>query len=1228
MSNKTIQTLAAITDDGQFERLATAILRESDSSYRSLIHPGVNSAGKTVKSPLDGICFVRGANPPHMIAVHHTTTKPDDLEKKWLHDPSKVKPRKGSIPTAPAGDVLKTAEIATDERKRTPDLLATLILTTNEEPSEALVRTVEAEGRSRGLVIDIWSRSRLAHFLDNYAVGQWLRHSFLGIEQELLSAELLYELSKKSLAEHSLPDNPDTWISRNQDIMLAACQNQSMTFIVANSGMGKSVACYRRLKEHIASGGFGLVLSHEAVSTSITLERAIIATLQQLHPSLTTIGISISSLCSLEKPLLVVVEDISRSGQVDLVLEKLVKWFYTPKEKDNDVSSFLRLLCPLWPESLASVGKQTINRIDPFIVTIGGFCGNEGRDAVLARAQIHGLALSPLKAEEVSQALGDDPLLIALHDLKSDPDSQHVIGQFIETSFSRVALQSKENPTADFRQAMRSLVGEMLARRQMELYWLDISNWLALKGEPLRLISRLAHDGELIRFTGTSDKQRLAFRHDRVCQWLLADAAAEMARQDILEDNIVADPFFAEIMGDVLVNGQPSSDFTLRVAKLNPLALFCAIRLYGHAEVAPHTAILQGVTAWLDNPISHNESNRHLNWEALKILSETDYIGIPQLVEKFKTRDLNGMLAKLRNGDLSGGIELCIHMEPGIGAPWRDKQIEHAKLLYGSSLTNALDSILRNTDLSDLTRIGALRLAGHIAAPTLAEAIEVCWNSDDKRNDHLDDYLWAFAECCEEKDAAHFLRPVCDAWAALPDQVDEDNGPSAKDDLAAHELKWAFQKWPPNAAIEYFIQRAAQDDLRWQITYMLHGMDHPKAVLFVVQEIANTQQRLEGTNSFSSFAMSAKDDWRRMAEDNGRPMSKSTRELLLGLWQDENNDKHLRKQAFSFWTTTHEVHDIAVLRSAKHCEILGDSILRERLVRGDKEAIPSMIRKLTETNNSSYWWYSGRHVWSDELTAVLDECLAMIKQRPDRAWGKSFDLDHIAAEMIMRLPEIEAERLLLKHWDYLQVSPYFFQAALYVSTPQLLSAVQNTVANCPEPAKLFVHLTMHFGVIVKGHPGVTRDSQILALAPYLHFLSSSDILILWDVCNKNGWFKIRRELLDARLDDSHQRFKWQAEIADTQFDKLITDNRLHWIDHWIDDFIKTGVLWEEILAPMADWMNRRNTVEAFKIVTAAIQHRGTRKDLNVFKGYENTDDLEIRALINDTKFAVQRRSMS
>src|SRR5258708_1681172 len=182
--------LSEMTDEAAFERLAMAILRQARPEYAALLHPGINSASKTVKGPVDGIGFVPGAKPPHMVAAHHTTCKRDDLRKKWLRDPAIVASRKRHRPTMPAGDLIKTAKIVADEKQRNPSLRATLVLTTNQEPPEDLVRETHSAGEAFGLEIDIWSVSRLADFLDS-PPGQWLRCEFLGIEQELLSQKLL-----------------------------------------------------------------------------------------------------------------------------------------------------------------------------------------------------------------------------------------------------------------------------------------------------------------------------------------------------------------------------------------------------------------------------------------------------------------------------------------------------------------------------------------------------------------------------------------------------------------------------------------------------------------------------------------------------------------------------------------------------------------------------------------------------------------------------------------------------------------------------------------------------------------------------------------------------------------------------------------------------------------------------------------------------------------------------
>ncbi len=348
--------------------------------------------------------------------------------------------------------------------------------------------------------------------------------------------------------------------------------------------------------------------------------------------------------------------------------------------------------------------------------------------------------------------------------------------------------------------------------------------------------------------------------------------------------------------------------------------------------------------------------------------------------------------------------------------------------------------------------------------------------------------------------------------------------------------------------------------------------------------------------------------------------------MLLEIWRDEANDTYPRMIAFSFWAATQDADNIKVLRAARPSDGLADEILGQRLTLGDQQAVSAMIEKLT-ADDRGFWWQYGRHLWSPELTEALDAYLERRGSRSERTWDRPFGSDWITSEMIMRLTVDEAEGLLLKHWDHLRFSPNFVQTALYISTPQTLKAVQTTINESPEPNKLMEHLSLHFGIRTKGRPGITRENQVLALAPYLHLLSSMDLGELCEACNDHGWFTIRRKLLDDRLQPPFLRFRWDRDQAVSEFDKMVAEKRLVWIDYWVDDRLKTGVSWTEILTTMTTWLHERRSLEALQVVATAVKHRGTREDLDALSIYEGMPEIAARQLITDTQFAVRRRSI-
>ena len=1231
----TIRKLSEMTDEASFERLATAILRDARLEYASLLHPGVNTEDKTVKSPVDGIGFVSGAKPSHMIAAHHTTCTRDGLRKKWLHNPASVTPRKSGRPTMPAGDLIKTAEIVDAERIRDATLRATLILTTNQEPPDDLVRDTQAEGKTRGIDIDIWSVSRLAHELDNTPSGQWLRYQYLGIEQERLSQELLAKLSRDSLDIHRPDDDPNAWVSTSLDRDIAeAVQEQDALFIIAESGLGKSVACYKRLEQHVVGGGFGLTLPHQVVNAALTIEQAAEAALLQLHPKLVAgAGLDALSFCSADHPLLMVVEDINRSGQGPFLAEKLVKWSSVGKASGSSDNASgrrpdrgrWRLLCPIWPEIVASLSDTTQKQIQSLAVVGAALTMQEGREAVQRRARLKGLLLSDLDADGVSEALGHDPLLIALHEPGDEPQPERVIEQFIDASAERLANKRGECTASDYRAALRSMAGAMLSHRELAPSWPALLGWVAGSSDTSAMLRHLVHHGEIIRPSGPATKENIAFRHDRVRDALFSEAIASMIRSGTLSDDLRGEPYFAEGIGAALLYDEIPLAVVDLVLAANPLALFHALRLFREPSTAIHHAVLSAIEIWLADAKTHAPQNSHLRREALAALSRTESSRVIGLVRKFKDTIWTAWQALFINGDIAGGLQLCLEVEPGVGAIWRDRQIEHAKIRFGSKLKTSISQLLRKPDLDSSARVGALRLAGYLADPQLAESIETSWNLDVQKDNHLKDYLWAAAQCCGN-DPDRFLGPVCESWAALPSDRN-DNMPSPRDDLAAHEVRWAFHKNIPVSAIDYFIRRAKGDDLRWQITYMLHGLDHPFAVEFVIRELAETDRQLEGTKKFSPFSVSATDDWRRRQEDQGRPMSRESRDRLLSLWQNQQNDKYIRKQAFRFWATSETDEDLNILRSVDSSGPLAESALWERLKRSDHTAVPGLLLKLKgETNKRSYWWQYARAIWCGELRDALEEELSARRASASRAWGTTSDTDHQISQLIMALPSSQAEALLLEHCDHLQFSDGFLQAALYVATPSLLGHVEQAMKSCPNPRAMFKHIHFHYGIRTQGRAGVTDRRQFEGLGPYLDYMEDSTIYTFWEQCNEHGWLDLRRKFFDHRLSNKYGRAYVGENQIISSLERLVLDKQVHWIDYWIEDYLKSGISPAEVITIIGKWLATQKTFAALQLAAFAILHVGRREDLQLLTlSIDPKDAADV--LRTDTAFGVKRRSL-
>ena len=1211
----TSRALESMTDSGLFERLATAVLRSYNPLYERLVHTGVNASGRTITSPLDGICFEPGADPPHMVATHHTTIALNDLDAKWLST---------SIP----GDVAKTADFAREQRKEQPQLRATLVLTTNNEPNADLVARVYASAAANCLELDLWTRSRLAHFLDNKPDGQWLRREFLGLEQELLSSELLHELSRTSLRINSPPSEPRTWIPRSLDTDLTDRQHRDVTFVVSASGTGKSIACYRRLSAHVRAGGFGLVLNSEVILQAATLEVAIRATIENLHPNLVRMSDTPLSFCSPDRRLLLVVDDGHRLTRDPSLVEKVARW----SSVWNDVEGSARppiwqLLFPIWPEVLASLRDEVRQKLAPMTLITRGFSAIEGRQAVFARARVEKLTLSKSDAQAISAGLGQDPLLIALHDLTRSPDPSITITSFVDNALGRVSAARRDLPAFEYREALLALASAMLTTGNLQPTWRAVKSWSSIRTETLRLIGTLLDDGVLMTLTGAPKVQQIVFRHDRVRDWLLTYAMEDLLSRDSLDASISHDPYYADIVGSVLVRMPLNRTLVARVAVYNPLALFRALQLLGSRFTQRRASIRHAIDRWVAGSDGRDRSRYHVRQAALRILSETDAADVSEIVSKFPENGTFAQLARLRNGDSTAGIELCCRLHPGTIAPWRDSIIDHAKVYHESALVTGLVDALMDRHMNRIARIGALRLAGHLGSLDLCEAINTSWEFDQERVAQIGDYLWAFSRCCES-DPEGYLGPVCDAWATLPERPTSEGETDARSAVSEHHLKWAFGRYPPRNALDCLIRRGATNDLRWPITLLLREVDDPRAIVFIVHELASTSRYFHDAGLSPPPVNHVRDHWRRLQEDGGRGMSIESRQRLLDLWQCRTNDRHVRRQAFGLWEATRLPDDIAVLRDFPPEEELADSVLHARISRQDSSAVNGVLER-QDADNHGRWLWSARHLWSPEMTDALDALLSRRAVSSVRRWGASIEADRNSCDLLIRLPEAQAERLMTKHWEHLRYAPRFVQAALYVSTPFLLKEVQRAVVECSieSEVNLLEGLGITWGLGFHDHPGLVRKEQLIALKPYYERLPGMDIASLWHACNDRGWYDLRRDLVDMHLQPPYPIGKWDSAKAMSRLDKMIDDRSFLFLDSWLRDLLRSGVLWSDVLESLIGWLECKGSLRALELVAAAVRTFGLRSDLAAIESFKCMAPPRSGEIIEDTEFAVQRRSI-
>jgi hypothetical protein len=1206
-------SLESISDDGVFESLATAVLRRTRQDCASVIHTGVNADGKPVPSPVDGIAIVPGSSPRRFIMLQHTTIARPKLGEKWLGE---------------AGDIAKAIVSISRERERTPHARLTLILTTNRVPSPSLILDVSEKTLAADIEVDIWDQSRLADFLDHDPDGQWLRKTYLGIDQQRLSAELLADLSTRSLQSlrATVLDDPAAWVDRtlDGDLMARVRRNETITFLVMPSGTGKTTAVAQLLWRWIESGHFGFWVPPQAIENAMTLDQAIDSVLRSYEPTLESNSAAVARTVDAgDGPLLLIVDDVNRSPRPTALVERLATWTVPRRESgDSDTASERRVhvVCPVWPQTVEQISESARRFVMAHSILDGVFAPAEAIAAVRRRAAIGGKDLSEVKAKEVSGLLGNDPLLIALApEVQAGRSPHRIISSFIADQVKACAsLLSGSFIAADYDRALGALAREMLARRDLTPRWDDVTAWFADDSVTLGSLRNLFRQRTLCHIEGSIPHECAIFRHDRVRNVILGSELNRRMATDDLSEDVLSDPYYAEALGLAIVLEVVPWCWIDRLASRNPLALVHALRTFQQPSTDFERKIVSTITSWLDAHVA-DRATQHLRWAIQATLANVDAPVVLEICKHFAESSHMLAQARFRNGDIRSGATFCYNFEPHLNASFRDELIRHTQAAFGSKLVEDLRGLLLNPQLPPKLRMGALYLAGFLADASLINSIAACWNNFGRTPEFLPAFVWAGCQCAREL-SAPLLDPIFDYWGSLPDCDDNDRTKPHRF-MVVDEMGAAFHRSPPTA-LAYLIAQAERPELRSPISLLLDYMDHPKAVEFIARERARVARESEGTDLLypwlSDSGMRAK-----------HPLGNESRELLRTLWENEFADRHLRERAFEIWALNATRDDTSRAQSIDAESVLFDRALRLRIKLRDPSAVPAFREKIQTARHRSYWWQFARDFWCGQLTEQLDEELGQRGRECSPCWDEPhYETDWIVAELMAGLDPATAERLLVKHWSHLRYEPQFVQTALFVATEKCRSLAKESIKQSPDPRKLLQYIDHHWHIGGTEQRGRLVAERLAAIEPYLDLLEEMPILSIWTACNLDGFYEWRRKHLDHRIAEKYRDRHGTSDMdLFAHLDGLAEKGGPRWLDHWLDEFDERGDPAGRALAIVREWLMARKTMQAYEIAAECIVLRGRRADVDILAipGLPNAS--EAVAIRTDTRFAVFNRTL-
>jgi hypothetical protein len=1249
----TAELLEGMTDAGQFEILATRSLRELEDDCSAIAHFGVNAEGKTIANPVDGFCLIPGSAPPRYVMTAFTLSARDALDRKWLSDHTTVA-NPTAAKTSDDGDLIKAGRKATAIRAAHPTAKFVLYLCTNRRLDAEIMPRVYDAATPLGIEIRFLEQSRLRDFLDIKPEGQWLRQKHLGVGAEQVSNSLLQELSRASVDRYA---NELLLSSIDEVVPTAAAaaaaeviqRPGALHVLVGPSGAGKSVISQGLLRRHIESDGIGVWVPAEVAKRVLSLADAVGEVLRSLHPLAgVAAGNEAIALATPDKPLLVVVDDINRSGEAERLFEKVVIWSRPAGQGDVKTAvarASVRVVCPIW-DSLwlsARYSERTYSWVQA--QAVGMMTRPEAVACLRAALGDQAPRFSAGELGAFAERLNDDPVLLGLFGrmVRSDASanplllSADVIGSLVRRAIAELAL-ARGILQADYLTCLTRFSKELIRRRILYPPWTEVTKWFTAESQIRDLLGHLAVQGHTCRLADRDGVDCFEFRHDRILEYHLALAAAEMLKEDGDDRLAVSDPYFTPFVGRAIARCDFQEPVLDWIKEKIPISLVAAIPYLPPGPSAYADRVVADARAWL---VQGEAAPASALFDALQTLTATRSHRVLEVTDGVP-ENVWLLEARLGNGDgLAGAKALSPRFYPAVGHDWLESLIDQARIHHGAKLVAELQSLLTVVEIDDRIRGGALCLAGYLGDSTLGNAITVASQKLSNQQEYLLHALWAGLRCSGD-DPERVLGPLLPRILEVSDDETEHAG--SQRGWLLQELKFATRHGVGEHALRYMADLGANnDEYRWVVVAVLNDLDHPIAIRYVVRQLAEASHKAREAGGFSPWAATWGDRWQRNSSGQSRHLSAESVAALRSLWEDQTGADWLREYAFSQWAR--HVSGVAELQAIPDTSPHFPAAASQRAKRGDKEITQYVLAELSQNRR---WFSLAPNVWSQQFEPAVDSALNELGTDPQfhaNPWSDAcYELSHLLRD----IPTDVAERLLEKHWTYLRREGWFIQAALYHGTEKCRALVAEAMTEAASDRTPLKHVGMFFGFMTIGLRDRLTERHLDSLRLFLHQLDDGCLGVMIDFCHRhNHWNwaldNLRPECLkraDLAQPEADGGRSYIVRIKRQWFptdDELMADlddiekmdpryqNGQIW--SWWERFFERGDATCRPTHLLDRWLERAPSPARLKILAQALRDRGTRRDLAILRKYSvDIRTEELASIIANVEFAVKRRS--